>query len=116
MHSFCEIEGAVVLPYVDIGRSARLSKVVIDRGVQIPRAFWKLIAYRDAAAGGRLAAHAYILTQHDLLKQVEGTDVNVYTHGEMLPAHMYPRLREHPNLAGHYGGPWQKLPGGIVQR
>jgi len=44
----------------------------------------------------------------DLLQQVEGTNVNVYTHGEMLPAHMYPKLREHPNLAGHYGGPWQK--------
>ena len=44
----------------------------------------------------------------DLLKQTEGTDINVYTHGEMLPAHMYPKLREHPNLAGHYGGPWQK--------
>lgn len=44
----------------------------------------------------------------DLLCQVEGTDVNVYTHGEMLPAHMYPKFREHPNLAGHYGGPWQK--------
>ena len=41
-------------------------------------------------------------------KQVEGTDVKVYTHGEMLPAHMYPKLREHPNLAGHYGGAWQK--------
>ena len=26
----------------------------------------------------------------------------------MLPAHMYPKLREHPNLAGHYGGAWQK--------
>lgn len=44
----------------------------------------------------------------DLLRQCEGTGVNVYTHGEMLPAHMYPKLREHPNLAGHYGGPWQK--------
>ncbi len=44
----------------------------------------------------------------DLLDQVAGTDINVYTHGEMLPAHMYPKLREHPNLAGHYGGPWQK--------
>jgi hydroxylamine reductase len=44
----------------------------------------------------------------DLLRQCEGTGVSVYTHGEMLPAHMYPRLREHPNLAGHYGGPWQK--------
>lgn len=44
----------------------------------------------------------------DLLKQCEGTTINVYTHGEMLPAHMYPKLREHPNLAGHFGGPWQK--------
>jgi endonuclease G len=48
------------------------------RGVQIPRAFWKLIAYRDAAAGGRLAAHAYILTQHDLLKQVEVLDLDPF--------------------------------------
>jgi len=58
-----------------------------------------------------------LVTGHDLvdlwnlLKQCEGTDVNVYTHGEMLPAHMYPKLREHPNLAGHYGGPWQKQRG-----
>jgi hydroxylamine reductase len=44
----------------------------------------------------------------DLLQQVEGTDINVYTHGEMLPAHMYAKLREHPNLAGHYGGAWHK--------
>ena len=36
VHSFCEIEGAVVLPYADIARSARLKKVVIDRGVRIP--------------------------------------------------------------------------------
>ncbi len=44
----------------------------------------------------------------DLLDQVAGTDINVYTHGEMLPAHMYPKLRDHPNLAGHFGGAWQK--------
>lgn len=44
----------------------------------------------------------------DLLAQCEGTGVSVYTHGEMLPGHAYPRFREHPNLAGHYGGPWQK--------
>ena len=43
-----------------------------------------------------------------LLQQVEDSDIGVYTHGEMLPAHMYPRLREHPNLAGHYGGAWQE--------
>lgn len=44
----------------------------------------------------------------DVLASCEGTQVQVYTHGEMLPAHMYPKLREHPNLAGHFGGAWQK--------
>jgi hydroxylamine reductase len=63
---------------------------------------------------GTKAAPGILVTGHDLLdlenllKQVEGTDVLVYTHGEMLPAHMYPKLREHPNLAGHYGDAWQK--------
>ncbi|MEW4566937.1 hydroxylamine reductase [Tautonia sp. JC769] len=63
---------------------------------------------------GTRPAPGILVTGHDLvdlwnlLQQVEGTEVKVYTHGEMLPAHMYPRLREHPNLAGHYGGPWQK--------
>lgn len=55
-----------------------------------------------------------LVTGHDLLdlmnllKQCEGTNVKVYTHGEMLPGHMYPKLHNHPNLAGHFGGPWQK--------
>jgi hydroxylamine reductase len=63
---------------------------------------------------GTKAGHGILVTGHDLvdlwhlLQQLEGSDINVYTHGEMLPAHMYPKLREHPNLAGHYGGPWQK--------
>lgn len=63
---------------------------------------------------GTKAGPGILMTGHDLvdlwdlLKQVEGTNINVYTHGEMLPAHMYPKFREHPNLAGHFGGPWQK--------
>lgn len=44
----------------------------------------------------------------DLLEQTEGLGVKVYTHGEMLPAHMYPGLRKFEHLAGHYGGAWQK--------
>ncbi|MCX7716902.1 MAG: hydroxylamine reductase [Candidatus Sumerlaeaceae bacterium] len=44
----------------------------------------------------------------DLLEQTEGTGIKVYTHGEMLPAHMYPELRKYQHLAGHYGGAWQK--------
>ena len=67
-----------------------------------------------AVKEGTQAGPGILVTGHDmldlenLLKQCEGTDVNVYTHGEMMPAHMYPKLREHPNLAGHFGGPWQK--------
>ena len=44
---------------------------------------------------------------HDLLKQTEGTGINIYTHGEMLPAHGYPLLKDFPHLAGHYGTAWQ---------
>jgi hydroxylamine reductase len=64
-------------------------------------------------AEGTHAGRGILITGHDLvdlwdlLEQLRGTDIQVYTHGEMLPAHMYPRLREHPNLAGHYGGAWQ---------
>lgn len=76
---------------------------------------------------GTKAGPGILVTGHDLvdlfvlLEQVRGTDVMVYTHGEMLPAHMYPVLHGHPNLAGHFGGPWQKqrmefeaFPGPIV--
>ncbi|MCY2928320.1 MAG: hydroxylamine reductase [Planctomycetota bacterium] len=43
----------------------------------------------------------------DLLKQTEGKGVNVYTHGEMLPAHAYPGLKKYKHLVGNYGGAWQ---------
>lgn len=62
---------------------------------------------------GTKSGQGILVTGHDLLdlwhllEQVEGTDINVYTHGEMLPAHMYERFQQHPNLAGHYGGAWQ---------
>src|SRR5690606_22382092 len=37
----------------------------------------------------------------------DGLGINVYTHGEMLPAHGYPGLRKYPHLVGNYGGAWQ---------
>ena len=43
----------------------------------------------------------------DLLDQTAGLGINVYTHGEMLPAHSYPALKKHAHLAGHFGGAWQ---------
>ncbi len=43
----------------------------------------------------------------DLLEQTEGTGIDVYTHGEMLPANAYPELKKHEHLVGNYGGAWQ---------
>ena len=42
-----------------------------------------------------------------LLEQTAGTGVNVYTHGEMLPAHAYPGLKKYPHLKGNFGTAWQ---------
>jgi hydroxylamine reductase len=42
----------------------------------------------------------------ELLKQTEGTGVDVYSHGEMLPAHYYPAFKKYPHFAGNYGNAW----------
>jgi hydroxylamine reductase len=44
----------------------------------------------------------------ELLKQTEGTGVDVYTHGEMLPANYYPAFKKYEHLKGNYGGSWWK--------
>lgn len=44
----------------------------------------------------------------DLLKQTEGTGVDVYTHSEMLPAHYYPAFKKYNHFAGNYGNAWWK--------
>lgn len=62
---------------------------------------------------GHRKGKAILVSGHDLadlyalLEQTQGTGINVYTHGEMLPAHGYPRLHAFPHLAGHYGTAWQ---------
>jgi hydroxylamine reductase len=42
----------------------------------------------------------------ELLKQTEGSGVDVYTHGEMLPANYYPVFKKYPHFVGNYGGSW----------
>jgi hydroxylamine reductase len=42
----------------------------------------------------------------ELLKQTEGTGVDVYTHGEMLPANYYPAFKKYDHFVGNYGGSW----------
>jgi len=60
-----------------------------------------------------LAGKAILISGHDLkdleelLKQTEGKEINVYTHGEMLPANAYPGLKKYKHLAGNYGSAWQ---------
>jgi hydroxylamine reductase len=60
-----------------------------------------------------VAGKAILVSGHDLkdlyrlLQQTEGKGINVYTHGEMLPAHGYPKLRAFRHLVGNYGGAWQ---------
>jgi len=76
---------------------------------------------------GTRAGKAILVSGHDLrfleeiLKQTEGTGINVYTHGEMLPAHGYPGLKKYAHLAGNFGGAWQDqhkelavFPGAII--
>jgi len=48
-----------------------------------------------------------LLDLYELLKQSEGKGINVYTHGEMLPALAYPELKKFKHLAGNYGTAWQ---------
>lgn len=49
-----------------------------------------------------------LLDLYELLKQTDGTGINIYTHSEMLPAHGYPELKKFKHLAGNYGGAWQE--------
>lgn len=54
-----------------------------------------------------------VVTGHDLhdlkllLEQTEGKGINIYTHGEMLPAHAYPELKKYSHLKGNFGTAWQ---------
>ncbi len=54
-----------------------------------------------------------VISGHDLydlkqlLEQIEGKGINIYTHGEMLPAHAYPELKKYSHLKGNFGTAWQ---------
>ncbi len=101
---------------------------------------FKVMDLLDAANTGRFghpevthvrmsprAGKCLLVSGHDLgdletiLKQTEGKGINVYTHGELLPANTYPGLKKYKHLIGNYGGAWQDqqqdfdaFPGAIV--
>lgn len=100
----------------------------------------KVMELLDAANTGRfghpevtmvrmtpVAGKALLVSGHDMgdleaiLQQTAGKGVNVYTHGELMPANAYPGLKAYPHLVGNYGGAWQDqqkdfaaFPGAIV--
>lgn len=100
----------------------------------------KVMELLDAANTGRFghpeptqvrmtprAGKCLLVSGHDMgdleaiLQQTQGTGINVYTHGELLPANAYPGLKKYPHLAGNYAGAWQDqqkdfaaFPGAIV--
>ena len=62
---------------------------------------------------GHRSGKAILVSGHDLkdlkelLEQTEGLGIDIYTHGEMLPAHGYPELKKYAHFYGHYGTAWQ---------
>jgi len=62
---------------------------------------------------GAIKGKAILVSGHDLkdlediLKQTQGKEINIYTHGEMLPCHGYPELKKYDHFYGHYGTAWQ---------
>jgi hydroxylamine reductase len=62
---------------------------------------------------GHKKGKAILVSGHDLkdlealLKQTEGKGITIYTHGEMLPTHGYPKLKKYQHFYGHYGTAWQ---------
>ncbi len=76
---------------------------------------------------GHRQGKCILISGHDLddlellLKQTEGKGIDIYTHGEMLPAHGYPKLKAYSHFYGHYGTAWQnqkkefpEFPGAIL--
>jgi hydroxylamine reductase len=113
---------------------------LLDEALAIGRANFIAMEALDAANTGTFGApaptsvrvtpikgKAILVSGHDLkdlhaiLEATKDKGINVYTHGELLPAHSYPKLKAYPHLLGNYGGAWQdqqkefaEFPGPII--
>jgi hydroxylamine reductase len=109
-----------------LAREKPTADELLGRALAVGEANLKIMGLLDAANTGAYGnpeptavrvtprkGKAIVVSGHDLkdleelLKQTAGTGINVYTHGEMLPAHAYPGLKKYKHLAGNYGGAWQ---------
>jgi hydroxylamine reductase len=103
---------------------------LLARSLEVGKLNLRVLELLDAANTGRfgtptptsvrtspVAGKAILVSGHDLgdlqaiLEQTQGLGINVYTHGELLPAHAYPTLAGYPHLVGNYGGAWQEQAG-----
>ena len=99
---------------------------LLECSMEIGQMNFKVMSILDAGETGKYghptptqvnvkatAGKCILISGHDLkdlynlLEQTEGTGVNVYTHGEMLPAHGYPELKKYAHLKGNFGTAWQ---------
>jgi hydroxylamine reductase len=99
---------------------------LLSKALELGALNLKTMELLDAANTGRFGAQqpsqarvtpvagkAILVSGHDfgdlyaLLEQTADAGIHVYTHGEMLPAHAYPKLKAFPHLIGNYGGAWQ---------
>ncbi len=113
---------------------------LLDEALALGRANFVAMEALDAANTGNfgtpeptqvrmtpMKGKAILVSGHDMkdlaaiLEATKDKGINVYTHGELLPAHSYPKLKAYPHLTGNYGGAWQdqqkefaEFPGPIV--
>ncbi|TLG79190.1 hydroxylamine reductase [Methylocystis sp. B8] len=123
-----------------LAREERDVATLLDEAMSLGRANFLAMEALDAANTGAFGAptptnvritpvkgKAILVSGHDLkdlhaiLEATKDKGINVYTHGEMLPAHSYPKLKAYQHLVGNYGGAWQdqqkefaEFPGPIV--
>lgn len=116
------------------------AEALLNGNLEVGAINLKVMELLDAANTGRFGnqepatarishvkGKAILVSGHDLqdlyllLEQTKDKGINIYTHGELLPAHAYPKLRAYPHLVGNYGGAWQNqhvdfaaFPGAIV--
>ncbi len=93
---------------LETGQAAVKAMALLDRAnttaYGAPEATRIPIGVRDRP--GILISGHDLKDLEELLEQTVGTGVDVYTHGEMLPANAYPAFKKHRHLAGNYGGSW----------
>ncbi len=106
-----ELDGGTLQAMVlECGAQAVNVMAMLDKANTETFGLQEITSVKRGLKGGKgiLISGHDLLDLYELLKQTEGKGINIYTHGEMLPAHAYPRLKAFSHLAGHFGGAWHE--------